>query len=89
MDREAWRAAIHGVDISKKQSNNPEARNFEYCINFVCVCVCACTHAKSLQLCLTLLGDLLNPGIEPVSVMNPALAGGLFTTSATCMGIFN
>ena len=51
--------------------------------------MCVCTHAKSLQLCLTLLGDLLNPGIEPVSVMNPALAGGLFTTSATCMGIFN
>ena len=28
-------------------------------------------------------GDLLNPGIEPVSFMSPALAGGFFTTSAT------
>ena len=27
-------------------------------------------------------GDLHNPGIEPVSVMSPALAGGFFTTSA-------
>ena len=28
-------------------------------------------------------GDLPDPGIEPVSCMSPALAGGFFTTSAT------
>ena len=28
-------------------------------------------------------GDLLNPGIKPVSLMSPALACGFFTTSAT------
>ena len=28
-------------------------------------------------------GDLPNPGIEPVSLMSLALAGGLFTTSTT------
>ena len=28
-------------------------------------------------------GDLLDPGIEPVSLVSPALAGGFFTTSAT------
>ena len=28
-------------------------------------------------------GDLPNPGIEPMSLMSPALAGGLFTSSAT------
>ena len=28
-------------------------------------------------------GDLPNPGIEPQSFMPPALAGGIFTTSAT------
>ena len=28
-------------------------------------------------------GDLLDPGIEPTSLMSPALAGGFFTTSAT------
>ena len=27
-------------------------------------------------------GDLPNPGIEPVSLISPALAGGFFTTSA-------
>ena len=27
--------------------------------------------------------DLPHPGIEPVSLMSPALAGGVFTTSAT------
>ena len=29
-----------------------------------------------------LSGDLLDPGIEPVSLTSPALAGGFFTTSA-------
>ena len=28
-------------------------------------------------------GDLPDPGIEPVTLMSPALAGGFFTTSAT------
>ena len=28
-------------------------------------------------------GDLLNPGIKPVSLTSPALAGGFFPTSAT------
>ena len=28
-------------------------------------------------------GDLSDPGIEPESLMSPALAGGFFTTSAT------
>ena len=28
-------------------------------------------------------GDLPNPGIEPISLTSPALAGGFFTTSAT------
>ena len=29
------------------------------------------------------LGDLLDPGIEPVSLTSPALAGGFFNISAT------
>ena len=29
------------------------------------------------------LGDLPNPGTEPMSLMSPALAGRFFTTSAT------
>ena len=29
-------------------------------------------------------GDLPNPGIELAPLMSPALAGGFFTTSATC-----
>ena len=29
------------------------------------------------------LGDLLNPGIEPMSLTFPELAGGFFTTSVT------
>ena len=30
-------------------------------------------------------GDLLDPGIEPSTLMSPGLAGGFFTTSATSM----
>ena len=33
-------------------------------------------------------GDLPDPGIEPVSLMSPALAGRLFTTSATWETLF-
>ena len=29
-------------------------------------------------------GDLSDPGIEPLSLASPALAGGFFTTSTTC-----
>ena len=29
------------------------------------------------------LGDLPDPGIEPMSPVSPALAGGFFTTNAT------
>ena len=32
-------------------------------------------------------GDLPHPGIEPTSLMSPALAGGFFTTSATCQAL--
>ena len=52
--------------------------------------MCLCT--KSLQLCPALCGcmdrslhpprNLPDPGIEPVSLMPLALAGGFFTTSA-------
>ena len=55
----------------------------------VCACAHMRMHAKSLQLCMTLLRALLNPGIKPVSLMSPASAGGFCTTSATCLGIFN
>ena len=33
--------------------------------------------------CHTLLQGLPDPGIEPVSLMSPALTGGFFTTSTT------
>ena len=33
------------------------------------------------------LGDLPDAGIESLSLMSPALAGGVFTTSATVTGV--
>ena len=35
------------------------------------------------ELPFTSPGDLLDPGMEPVSPLSPALAGGFFTTSAS------
>ena len=34
-------------------------------------------------------GDLPNPGIEPTSVISPALAGGFFITSITWIDLLN
>ena len=34
-------------------------------------------------------GDLLNPGIKPMSLMSPALADGFFTTSTTTMARYS
>ena len=33
-------------------------------------------------------GDLLHPGVEPLSQASPALAGGLFTSSITWLGMW-
>ena len=34
-------------------------------------------------------GDLLDPGIEPASLMSPALAGGFFTTSTSWEALYD
>ena len=34
-------------------------------------------------------GDLLDPGIEPASLMSPALAGGFFITSTTWEAVYD
>ena len=33
------------------------------------------------------LGELTNPGIKPMSLKSPVLAGGFFTTDATWEGL--
>ena len=62
----------------------------------MCQILIVCVRAKSLQSCLTYCkpmqscsgllfpppGELSEPGMEPASLMFPALAGGFFTTSA-------
>ena len=62
-------------------------------LGILCLLLCVC--AKSLQSCLILCdptncslpcpspGTLPDPGIKPMALMSPALAGGFFTTSAT------
>ena len=65
---------------------------------FICVQLCVTLWAVARQALLSMgfsrqenwsglpcppLGDHLSPGIEPTSLMSPALAGMFFTTSAT------
>ena len=43
MDREAWRAAVHGVTKSRTQlSDGTELNIHTYICMYVCVCVCVC-----------------------------------------------
>ena len=98
MDREAWRAAAHGVAKSRTRlSDWTEERNLHICIvcmrvqPFVLLWTVACQASLSMRSpgkkagvgCHGLLQDLPDPGIEPTSLKSPALAGGFFTTSAS------
>ena len=47
-----------------------------------CAALCLLSYFSCVLFCAT-LWDLPDPGIEPVSLKSPALAGRLFTTSAT------
>ena len=66
--------------------------------HFSCVHLCASPWTGACQIPLSMgfsrheywsglpcppPGDLPDPGIEPASLMSPALAGGFFTTSVT------
>ena len=45
--------------------------------------VCGSLQARILEWVAIPPGDLPNPGIEPVSLMSPELAGGFFITITT------
>ena len=62
--------------------------------HFSCVTLWTVTHQAPLSMAFSRQkywcglpcsppGDLTYPGIEPTSLMSPALAGGFFTTSAS------
>ena len=70
MDRGAWQATLNGV--TKSQT---EAHQVLLSMGFS-----RQEHWSGLP-CPS-PGDLSNPGIKPSSLMSPALAGRLFTTSA-------
>ena len=49
----------------------------------LCVCVCVCVLSRvRFSALFPAPGDLPNPGIEPTSLVSPALAGRFFTTCA-------
>ena len=68
----------------------------------VCVCVCVCVHARALS-CSAMPDSMTpwtvapqaslrvspDPGIKPVSLVSPALAGIFFTTSTTGEALFS
>ena len=48
MDREAWRAAVHGVTKRRTQlSDGTEVNIHTYICRYVCVCVCLSLGKKS------------------------------------------
>ena len=82
MDREFWRAAVHGVTKSWTRLNNwteldcsPPDSSMGFSI-----------QEYWSELPFPSPGDLSNPGIEPTSLRSPSpvLEEGFFTTSATC-----
>ena len=56
-------------------------------MGFSLPCLLATTILDCFSYSNYLTGDLSNPGIKPVLLTAPALAGGFLTTSATCMHI--
>ena len=53
-------------------------------IAFICISVVLLFQARILEwTAISYYGDLPDPGIEPVSLTSPALAGRFFITSAT------
>ena len=66
--------------------------HFSCVLLFAALCIIACQSPLSMgfsrqehwsEWSCPLPGDLPNPGIEPASLMSPALAGGIFTASTT------
>ena len=95
MDREAWRAAVHGDTKSWTRLSKWTELNL-CCAQSCQTLLYLCAVARQAPLSMGFFsqeywsgmpcpppGDLPNPGIEPTSLMSPALAGGSFTTSAT------
>ena len=75
-------------DLNKHFSTETTQRPQKRCsISLITIFMCAHScHSYWNGLPFPIPGDLPNPGIEPVSLVSPALGGGLFITSATWEG---
>ena len=82
MDREAWCAAVHGVTKSWTQLSDWTELNWTVA-HQVPLSMGFPKQEYRSGLSRSPPGDLPDPGIEPVSLMSPALIGRFFTTSAS------
>ena len=95
IDREAWCAAVHGVaKVGHDWATELNWTKLKLCLTLCYPVDCSppgsSVHRDSpgkntgeYWLSCPPPGDLPDPGIEPVSLMSPALAGRFFTTSTT------
>ena len=93
MDRGAWQATVHGVARVRYDLATKPPPSCFCCVRF-CATLWIVAHQAPLSMRFSRQeywsglpcsppGDLPDPGIEPVSLMSPTLAGEFFTTWAT------
>ena len=85
MDREAWRAVIHGVSKSQTQLSNWTVLNCTVKL-YLQILVYVCMHAKLLQLCLTLRDPVSCS--SPNSSVHEILQASILEWVALLQGIF-
>ena len=81
MDRGTWWATVHGIAKSQTQLSDKHSIAQDY--SLLGSSLQGIFQARILELVFATPGDLPDPGIEPVTLASPALAGRFFTTSAT------
>ena len=78
MDRGTWWATVHGIAKSQTQLSDKHSIAQDY--SLLGSSLQGIFQARILEWVFATPGDLPDPGIEPVTLASPALAGRFFTT---------